>query len=105
NVTQATYLAGTSSAATWTYTYTSAFDEIASVTDPEGHTATYNYDSYGNLTSVVDANGNVATFGYNSAGQVISVTKVVNGNPLTTTLSYFGGDLASITDPMGRTTQ
>lgn len=105
NVTQATYLAGTSSAATWNYAYTSAFDEPASITDPQSHTTTYNYDSYGNLTAVVDANGNAEEFGYNSAGQVTSVTKFVNGNPLTTIFSYIGGDLASATDPMGRTTQ
>ncbi len=105
NVTQVTYLAGTANAVTWNYTYTSDFDELASVSDPEGHVTAYGYDAHGNLITITDPNGNVVGYGYNSAGQVTSITKIVGGSPLTTTLNYVGGDLAGITDPMGRTTQ
>lgn len=105
NTTQVTYLSGAADATTWTYTYEPNFSQIATVTDPLNHTATYNYDLSGNLTSVVDALNHTISFTHTSFGQVASATRYVGSSPLTTTYTYVGGDLASVADPLGRTTR
>jgi len=104
HVTQATYLSGTGGAVTWKYTYEPRYGSLASVTDPLGHTTTYSYDVAGNVISLADPLGNSANLTYNPAGQLASVAQSVAGTALTTTLGYNGGDLASVTDPLGRTT-
>jgi YD repeat-containing protein len=54
NVAQRTLLAGTSSAATWSYTYQAEFNRVLTATDPLGNTTYMQYDSLGNLIQVTD---------------------------------------------------
>jgi RHS repeat-associated protein len=105
NVTQVTYLAGTPNATTWTYTYEPKFSRVTSVTDPLNHVTTYNYDLFGNLTSVVDALNHAVQYTYTDGGRIATASRTVGGSPVTMTYTWIGGDLASITDPLGRTTQ
>lgn len=99
NVTQLTRLAGTSSAVSYQFTYTSDYNQLASATDPLGHTTTLGYTN-GCLTSVADALGHSAVIVCNAAGQVTSIQDAL-GN--TTTFGYQGYDLQSVTDALGRT--
>lgn len=120
---------GTSSTATWTYTYDQYTLETASITDPNGHVSTYQYDSQGDQTSVRDPLGRTTTATYNSldeptavtdpAGTTTSYTYDPSGNPtgmsrpLTGTnqvqqiIVTYGdsshpGDVTSVTDPDGK---
>jgi RHS repeat-associated protein len=101
-----TELADTANAVTTTKTYTSAFpsafQQIASVTDPLNHTTSFDYDASGNLTKMTDPLGHQITVTYNSAGQPLTITDPLNH---TTTLTYDGTDLAAISDPLGGITR
>ncbi|WP_080408373.1 RHS repeat-associated core domain-containing protein [Burkholderia ubonensis] len=99
NVTSITRLSGTSSAVTTNFTYTSDYNQIASVTDPLGHATNFSYTN-GCLTQVTDALGHSTTIQCNAAGQPLAVKDAL-GN--TVTFTYQGYDLQSITDPLGRT--
>jgi RHS repeat-associated protein len=103
NLTSRTWLAGTSSAATTTYSYDSGgFNRLLSVTDPLSHTWSFSYDSNGNMTSASDPLSNQATFTYNSSGQILAAS-----DPLHNTSRYtynIFGDLAAATDPLENTT-
>ncbi|WP_308142816.1 RHS repeat-associated core domain-containing protein [Burkholderia pseudomallei] len=99
NVTSITRLSGTSSAATTNFTYTSDYNQLASVTDPLGHTISLSYTN-GCLTQITDALGHSNAIQCNSAGQPTSIQDAL-GN--TVTLAYQGYDLQSATDPLGRT--
>lgn len=102
NVTSVTRLAATPDAVTETFTYEPAYNQVASHTNALGKTTTYNYDTLGRLVEIVDPLGNKQGFAYNGAGQPVSVT---NGAGETTALAYDFGDLATVTDPLGRTVQ
>ncbi len=104
NVTQLTYLSSTSGAAIWTFTYEPSYGQLASITDPAGHARNFGYDALGNLTKMTDALGDSTTMTYNSAGQVTSVTRMVAGNALTSSMTYNGGVLATMSDPLNRPT-
>ena len=99
NTTGVTLLAGTASAVSYAYTY-AADSQIASATDPLGHTTNWSYTD-GCLTGTQDALGHATSITCNGSGQPVSVT-----DPLghTTHFGYNGYDLASITDPLSRTT-
>ncbi|CAJ9217221.1 RHS repeat-associated core domain protein [Burkholderia pseudomallei] len=97
NVLSVTRLSGTSNAVTTRFTYTSDYNDIASVTDPLGHTTSLSYTN-GCLTQVTDALGHNTTVQCNSAGQPTAMQDAL-GN--TTQLAYQGYDLQSITDPLG----
>lgn len=99
NVTSVTKLAGTSSAVTTSFTYTSDYNQLASVTDPLGHATTFSYTN-GCLTQITNALGNSTTIQCNSAGQPTAVRDAL-GN--TATFAYQGYDLQSVTDALGRT--
>jgi RHS repeat-associated protein len=92
----------TTGALTTLYTYNPSFQQIATVTDPLNHTATYGYDNSGNLTSITDALQHQTTLGYNGQGQVTSVT---DGLQHTTSFGYTNGDLTIVTDPLNRVTR
>ncbi|WP_080485695.1 MULTISPECIES: RHS repeat-associated core domain-containing protein [Burkholderia cepacia complex] len=100
NVLSVTRLSGTSNAVTTRFTYTSDYSEIASETDPLGHTTNFGYTN-GCLTQMTDALGHSTTIQCNAAGQRTSVQDAL-GN--TTTYTYRGYDLQSVTDPLSRTT-
>ena len=93
-------LANTANAVTTSMTYTSDFQQIASVTDPLNHSTSISYDNRGNVTSMTDPLGNQTAMAYNYAGQPVSIT-----DPLghMTTLAYDGADLAELADPLGNT--
>jgi len=95
-----TRLTGTANTATTTLTYEPNFHQIASVSDPLNHTTSYSYDSDGNVTTIIDPLDHQTTFTYNAAGQVTSMTDALNH---TTQWAYDGGDLASLTNPLGKT--
>lgn len=64
---------GTASATTETRTYNSA-DELLSVTDGNGHTTKYRYDTHGNRTSMVNPDNDETKWEYDSTHDVISTT-------------------------------
>ncbi|AGK48115.1 RHS repeat-associated core domain protein [Burkholderia thailandensis MSMB121] len=100
NVTSVTRLSGTSNEVTTRSTYTSDYNQVASVTDPLGHTTNFGYTN-GCLTQITDALGHSTTIQCNAAGQRTTVQDAL-GN--TTTFAYQGYDLQSVTDPLSRTT-
>jgi RHS repeat-associated protein len=100
NRTRITYLDGTPSASTTSFTYEPQFQGVAAVTDPLGNTSTFSYDGFGNLTSVADPLNHQTTMTYNANGQIATVTDALNN---TVQMGYFSGDLVSITDPLGNT--
>lgn len=99
NVTSITRMSGTSNAVTTSFTYTSDYNQIASITDPLGHTTNFSY-TYGCLTQVTDALNHSTAIQCNAAGQPTAVQDAL-GN--TVSFAYQGYDLQSITDPLNRT--
>jgi RHS repeat-associated protein len=100
NVLSRTQLSGTQTPVTTQFTYTSAYNQLASVTDPLGHTTNFSYTN-GCLTQITDALGHNTAIQCNSAGQPTTVQDAL-GN--TTSFTYQGYDLQSTTDPLNRTT-
>ena len=98
NVTSVTELAGTPEAVTKTFTYDGLYNQVLSATDPLNHTTNFNYDGFGNLISITNALNDEMSFEYNPVGQIISMT---DGMENTTRWTYDGGDLISITNPLG----
>ena len=110
----------------WTqYTYQGSTDLIASITQKDGTTLNFSYDSsnrihtvtdglgnvttysYGtNQTTVQDPDGNVSTYTYDSEGRLTNVSSpTVDGVPENTSYTYdANGDLTDITDALGNTT-
>ena len=101
HITSIVRLSGTVDAVTTSFTYEPADNQIASVTDPLNHTTTFAYDYEGHLTTVADALNHQTTFTYNTAGQPLTVTNALNE---TVTFGYSGGDLVSMTSPLGQVT-
>ena len=99
NVLAVTQLSGTPSAVTTHFSYTSLYNQLASVTDPLGHAISFSYTN-GCLTQVSDALGHSSNIQCNGTGQPTSVQDAL-GN--TTLFSYQGYDLQSVTDPLNRT--
>jgi RHS repeat-associated protein len=93
-----TRLAGTSDAVTTTYNYEPIFSQPATVTDPLNHTWTTTYDAAGLRTGTTDPLSHHTTIAMNPNGQVERVT-----DPLTHQwqFGYAGGDLTSVTNPLG----
>lgn len=100
NVTSITRLSGTSSAVTTNFTYTSDYNQLASITDPLGHTTTFSYTN-GCLTQITDALNHSTNIQCNAAGQPTVVQDAL-GNAIR--FAYQGYDLQSVTDPLTRTT-
>ena len=115
---------------TTSMTYHTAYNKLASVTDPLSRTTSFGYDGNGNLQTITqptvsagtpvtsftytaqglpetktDPDGMVTHFGYNGTGDLISATLNYGGLNLTTQFGYdTAGNLASITDPRTNTT-
>jgi len=127
-----TRAAGTSLAATTTYTYDPITLGIASATDPNGHVVSYTYDTKGNVLTQTDALGRTTTstyngfsepltvtdplgltttYSYDSNGNVLSSSRPLSGTAFTRTTTYtYGdtthpGDVTSLTDPDGKVWQ
>jgi RHS repeat-associated protein len=95
-----TQLAGTPQTVTTQYTYTSAFKDVDTITDPLNHVTDFDYDAAGCLDRITDGANRDTTFDCNGAGQITSAT---DARSKTTMLSYSHGDLTTVTDPLGRT--
>jgi RHS repeat-associated protein len=99
NVTSVTRLAGTSSAVTTQMTWTVNYSQLATVTDPLGHTTSLAYTN-GCLSQITDPLGHVATIQCTASGQPRKVTDALGNS---SHLAYSGYDLVAMTDPLGRT--
>lgn len=73
-----------------------------SLTDPNDVTTRLEYDARGNPTKVTDALGRSWITTYDAQGRPLTST---SPKGLTTTYTYVDGALATVTDPMGRTTR
>ena len=115
---------------TTSMTYHTAYNKLASVTDPLSRTTSFAYDGNGNLQTITQPtvsagtpvtsftytaqglpetktapDGMVTHFGYNGTGDLISATLNYGGLNLTTQFGYdTAGNLASVTDPRTNTT-
>jgi len=85
--------------------------DVAARTDPDGHTAHYAYDGYGNLISSSDPLNNTTTYQYDSIGRMTSKVSpdghVAGADPsrYTTAMAYDAfGQTTAITDPLGHVT-
>ncbi|MFJ4030156.1 RHS repeat-associated core domain-containing protein [Paenarthrobacter sp. NPDC089989] len=123
--------AGTTSEASWTYTYDASTFAKATVTDPLNRTSSATYDSRGNKLSATDIGGGTTTATYDSldnvltstnpAGTTTTFTYDTSGNRLTASTPLTGtsqsadvaytygdtahpGDLTGLTDANGHTT-
>ena len=93
--------AGTSLAATTSYTYDPATLGITSITDPDNHTSAATYDASGNQISFTDALNRKTTTTYNSLNEPLVTTDPSN---VTTTRSYDShGNLLSVSRPLNGT--
>jgi RHS repeat-associated protein len=99
NVIEVTKMAGTAEAQATKYTYEAGTDQITEETDPLGNATKYSYGTKGELLKQTDALGHETSFEYNPEGQPTAIT---NGAGETTKLGYEHGDLATLTDSLGR---
>ncbi|QMU76884.1 RHS repeat-associated core domain-containing protein [Streptacidiphilus sp. PB12-B1b] len=95
---------------TYTETLTDGSATALSVTNTNGATTAYAYDSSGRITSLTTPAGNQTTFTYNSDNQLTSWTRVTDPaaqTGLTTLFTYTttdGPGTTTITDPAGNKT-
>lgn len=95
--------AGTSSAATSTYSYDPYTQGLTALTDPNGHTSRYTWDTNGNLLTSADGLGRTTTFTYDSMNGLLTTTDPLN---VTTTNTYDShGNLTSTSTPLVGTSQ
>ncbi len=66
-------------------TYNSAFDTLASVTDPDGNTTTITTNNQGETSAITDAVGNALLYGYDTQG---NLTQTTDRDGQTTDLTY-----------------
>jgi YD repeat-containing protein len=87
---------------TTSYTYEAAFNRVATIQDPLTHTTTFIYEASGarNLQSIRDPLAHQTSFTYDPQGQPLTIATPAG----TMQLGYALGDLATITDPLGKTT-
>ncbi|MFX3551534.1 RHS repeat-associated core domain-containing protein [Ralstonia mannitolilytica] len=98
NMTQVTAASGTSSAATTKIVWDLNYSRPTSITDPNNNTLTLNYDNLGNLVRSTDALNHSVALTYDSQGRPTSIADALSA---TTTFSYSGADLQTVTDPLG----
>lgn len=85
---------------------------VSQITDPDGHTWTYQHDQYGQTTATIDPLGHKRTFAYNNYGQLVATVDPrgydAGASPAAYTTSYSytpSGLLTSVTDPDGNITK
>lgn len=81
-------------------TYNETSGKVNSLTDTQGRTTTFTYDSSGRLITLTDPSGRKVQYTYDSNGNLVSSTNALGQ---TTTYGYESGsdDLTQITDPSG----
>jgi len=77
---------------------------LKSITDPNGATITYGYDTNGRATTVTDTRGGVTKLAYTSAGLLSTITDPFNRVTTYTYGGTGGTDLVKVTDPAGLVT-
>jgi YD repeat-containing protein len=112
---------GTPQAATWTYTYDPVTLGVATITDPNGHSQHFTYDSAGNtlsdsdglnhqqtftydtlndLRTFTDRNNNTTIYSYNTRGNLTSISRTLGSQTQTTTFDHadptYPGDVGSV---------
>jgi RHS repeat-associated protein len=87
---------------TTTYTYEPTFNRVATIQDPLTHTTTFTYEPSGarNLQSISDPLSHQTSFTHDPQGQPQTITTPAG----VTELGYDRGDLATVTDPLGKVT-
>ena len=101
-VTSETHGYGTTSAATWTYSYDPVTGGVATATDPNTNPTNYTWDSTGHPLTIEDALHHQTAFTYNSFGEPLTMVDALP-SPDTTTTTYTydsAGNLASISTPL-----
>jgi YD repeat-containing protein len=84
------------------FTYDPTFNQLTSITDPNGNVTQIEYDDRGNPIRIIDALGNTTTMEYDHRGLLV---KTIDALGNTTTFSYDSkGNLISTIDPLGNTT-
>jgi RHS repeat-associated protein len=94
---------GTASATTATFTY-DAENNLASITDGNGHKTKYTYDGEANRTSMVDPNEHETKWIYNGTHDVLTVT-TPNGEKTTITRDSHGNAETVSRPAPGKSTQ
>jgi RHS repeat-associated protein len=85
----------------YNYLYGSGNGNLAQVTNPDGTTEKFSYDSSNNLLTVTDPRGNITTNSYNGSNEVLTTTNPLGG---VTTNTWASGLLQTTTDPLAHTT-
>ena len=101
NLVQLDQLAETSSPVTSYFSFDSTYNQLASVTDPLGHTTSFSIDTNGNTVQISDPLSHNTAVSYNPDGTPATVTDAQSN---TVAFGYSGGDLTSILDPQGNQT-
>ena len=92
-------------AATTTFVYEPAFNQVTRVTDPKGNQTNITYDVKGNPLTITDADNKVTRFFYNAQGLLTETRDALYPANPATTFSYDAlGRLLTTTDPLNRTT-
>lgn len=76
---------------------------LLSMNDPCGNTATFSYNSDGNLTQITDGAGRVTTLTYNSSLTLQSILAPGDTQPIQ--FGYYDYDLTTVTDADGEDTR
>jgi RHS repeat-associated protein len=84
------------------FSYEATFNQVTSITDPNGNRTTISYDALGNPIQITDALSQTTTLAYDSRGLLTAVTDALSQ---VTTFTYDArGNLTSTTDPLGHVT-
>ena len=78
SITQLKGLVGTANLYTVSAAYTTAFDQIATSTDPRGKVTTFTYDTLGRMTRITNPLNHANSFTYNTGGQVLTAKDGLN---------------------------
>jgi RHS repeat-associated protein len=102
DVTKITWLSGTSSAVSASYTFDPIFAQLVKRVDPLGHFWTLSLDQSGNAISVTNALGYTTNFVYDSQGRLLS-----SSDPLghANTRAFSGPDIQTSSNALSETTQ
>jgi len=111
-VTRYTYVGTTSQVSTvsqsdgtsLTFTYDTSL-RVATITDQAGNLTKFAYDTAKRNTTVTDPNGSATVYNYDTLGQLSSITAPTTGTATaTTSFAYDGnGNVTQVTDGLGRT--